>query len=186
MSMATKETKTKYSRFLWGRWLSSWALLTFWLGLMPLLVVAAYYGMKKPSDFDPALRLLPADNLLWSARVGSESCSSGVGIQSSSFGVNAENPAFQQARSEVWNGALSETHQATYLAWFRGSYWPAVFTVYRSVKPNGAISYGALRNGPKAIAKYLMYCGSLGAFAVMFFEIVGVLKRKGQTPSSEG
>ena len=181
--MATKEVNAKYGWFPWRRWLISWALLTFWLGLMPLLVAAAYYGMRKSSDFDSALRLLPTGDLLWSLQVGSESYSRGFGVQSSSFGVNAENPAFLQARSDVWSGTLLETHQATYLGWFRGP-GPAVFTVCRRMKPTGEISYGALRNGPKPIAKYLLYCASLGAFAVLFFEIVGVLKRKKRNPNS--
>jgi hypothetical protein len=163
MPGATKETDEKHVRSPWRRWLLSWALLTFWIGLMPLLIAASYFGIKKSSDFDPALRLLRGDDLLWSAQVGSESRSSSVGIQSSRFGVNAENPALQQARSEVWNGTLRETRQATYLGWFRHTYWPSVFTVYRSVTPNSGISYGAFRNGSKPIAAYLFYCILLGA-----------------------
>src|SRR5258708_1660218 len=134
MSMVTKEVDARYDWFPWQRWLVSWALVTLWLGLMPLLVVAAYYGLRRSSDFDPALRLLPTDDLLWSLQVGSESCSRGFGIQSWSVGANPETPVFQQARSEVWSGTLLETREATYLGWSRNSRGPVIFTLYRSLK----------------------------------------------------
>lgn len=176
---ASKETEVLLGRPLWQQWLVSWALVTFWLGLMGPLVAATCYGIKKPSDFDPALRLLPVDKFLWSARVGSASCGHSSGaIKDSFFGVNAENPGFEQARNEVWNGTLRETKQATYLAWLRSSHWPTVFTVYRRVRPNGEISYGAWQNGSKPIADYLLYCVTLGVVATVLVEVVGARKER--------
>jgi len=179
---ASMEREGPRGRLSWRRWLLSWALLTFWLGLLVPLVAATYYGIKKPSDFDPALRSLRTGNVVWAVRVGSASCSNDMGVQtSSSFGVNAENPGFQQDRNRVWSGDLHESHLATYLAWVRGAHWPVVFTLCRSVKPNGEISeisYGAWQNGSKPIARYLSYCVSAGLAAMVFLEVARVLQNR--------
>jgi len=179
-------TAKQSSRLPWRRWLGAWALSTLWLGLFPVLVVTAYYGFTKPSDFAPTLQLLRAGGLVWAVRVGSASCSNiGIGVQNSSFGVNAENPGFKEGRSGVWNGNLHGTYQATYLAWFRSAHWPAVFTLFRSVRTNGEISFGAWQNGSKPIANYLLYCVLFGVVAVVFFEVVRVLdkRKKARTAS---
>ena len=161
----------------WRRFLVSWAVWTFWLGLMIPLAVATYYGIKKPSDFDPALRQLRTHRLLWAVQVGSASCSSDMGIYtSSSFGVNAESPGFQQARGGVWSRRLRESHEATYLGWFRRAYWPTVFTLFRSVKPNGEVTYGAWENGSKPIAHYLFYCVIIGLVAMVIVEVTRFLR----------
>jgi len=102
----------------------------------------------------------------------------GFGFLSTKFGVNAENPSFQLATSEVWNGELREADQATYIGWFRQSYWVTVFTIHRTVKTNGEISYGALRNGWKPIADYLLYCALLGVVGVVFIEVVRVRDKR--------
>jgi hypothetical protein len=39
----------------------------------------------------------------------------GIGVQSSTFGLNAENPDFERGRTQVWDGRLERTYQATYL-----------------------------------------------------------------------
>ena len=166
------------NRLPWRRWLGSWAIFALLFGFVPLLIGPVYYAIEKPSDFDPALKLLRADGLVWAVRVGSLSYSSpGIGVYSSSFGLNAGNPGFEQGRNGVWKGTLHGTYQATYLAWFRSAHHPDIFTVFRNVKPNGEASFGTLRNGSKPISDYLLYSVLLSAGAVVFFEIVGLLER---------
>lgn len=161
------------------RLLGAWALFTFWLGLVPILLGSVYYAFTKPSDFDTILQTLRRDGLVWAVRVGSASCSRRtLGVQSVTFGLNAENPDFKQSASEVWNGTLERTSQATYLASFRGSRWATVFTVYSSVGPNGEVSSGVWLNGSKPIAHYLLWSVLLGLFAVVFFEVVRLLRKK--------
>jgi hypothetical protein len=81
-------------------------------------------------------------------RVGSASCSRrGLGVQSTTFGLNAENPDFKRSATEVWNGTLERVYQATYVAHFAGSRGATVFTVYRNIGPNGEVSSGAWQNG---------------------------------------
>ena len=172
-------TVAQSSPFPWRRWVRAWAFLTFWLALLPGLVAATYYEFTKPSDFVPALQSLRADGLVWAVRVGSASCSRlGGGTQSTSFGVNAENPSFLQGRKSVWNRTLESTYEATYLAWFRGALSPTVFTLFRSVTPSGEISYGAWQNGSKPFAHYVLYCVLLGAVVVVFFEVVRALDKR--------
>jgi hypothetical protein len=117
-----------------------WVAITLWIGLVPILIAAGYYAVKNPDDFDPALKPLRADSLIWSVRVGSTSCSRRtIGVGSTTFGVNAYNEDFDAGCSQVWNDSLHATYQATYLAWFRGAHSPTVFTFLaasnRTVKP---------------------------------------------------
>jgi|SRR5271154_4136528 len=161
------------------RLLRAWVWFTCWLGLVPILIGPVYYGLTKPSDFDTTLQTLRRDGLVWAVRVGSASCSKlDIGMQSSTFGLNAENPDFERGKTQVWNGRLEQTYQATYLAYFRGSRWPAVFTVCRSTWPNGEISSGVWQNGPEPIAHYLLWSVLIGFFAVVFFEVVNRLRKK--------
>jgi hypothetical protein len=130
------------------RWTGSWVAITLWVGLVPVLIAAGYYAIKNPDDFDPSLKPLRADSLMWSVRVGSTSNSRRtIGVGSTTFGVNAYNEDFDAGCSQVWNGALHATYQATYLAWFRGAHSPTVFTAFRNVKPNGETIYGVRQNG---------------------------------------
>jgi hypothetical protein len=159
--------------------LGAWVLFTFWLGLVPIFLGPVYYGFTKPSDFDTILQTLRRDGLVWAVRVGSASCSKlGIGVLSSTFGLNAENPDFERGRIQVWDGRLERTYQATYLAYFRGSRWTTVFTVSRSVGPNGEVSLGVWQNGSKPIVHYLLWSVLAGLFAVVFFEVVSLLRKK--------
>ena len=47
------------------RFFGAWALFTFWLGLVPIVIAPAYYGLTKPSDFDAMLQSLRRDGLVW-------------------------------------------------------------------------------------------------------------------------
>jgi hypothetical protein len=40
---------------------------------VPVLIAAGYYAIKNPDDFDPSLKPLRADSLMWSVRVESTS-----------------------------------------------------------------------------------------------------------------
>jgi len=131
------------------------------------------------SDFDSILQSLRKDGLVWAVRVGSASCSRrSVGVQSTTFGLNAENPDFKRTTSEVWNGTLERVYQATYVAHFAGSRRATVFTVYRSVGPNGEVSSGAWQNGSKPIVHYFLWSVLVGFLAVLFFEVVRLLSKK--------
>ena len=160
------------------RFFGAWALFTFWLGLVPGVVAPTYYAFTKPSDFDATLQTLRKDGLVWAVRVGSASCSRrGVGVQTLTFGLNAENPDFNRSTRDVWNGSLERTHQATYLASFRDSHWPTVFTAFRSVTTNGEISSGAFQNGSKPIKRFALYSVLFGFAGVVFFEVVRLLRK---------
>jgi hypothetical protein len=166
-------------RFPWQRWLRSWLIFALWLGLMPVVVTATYYLVKKPSDFEPGLKLLQPDKPVWALRVGSASCERpNLSINSASFGVNADNPSFDRARSEVWNRDLYGTYQATYVGWFRGAVLPEVFTVSRNLTRRGDVSYGTWRNGRKPIANYLFLILIVGTFATFIVEVIGVFQKK--------
>jgi hypothetical protein len=170
----------------WGRWTGSWVAITLWVGLVPVLIAAGYYAIKNPDDFDPALKPLRADGLRWSVRVGGTSCSRRtIGVGSTTFGVNAYNEDFDAGASQVWNGALNATYQATYLAWFRGTHSPTVFTVFRNVKPNGETIYGLGQNGARPIIKYLWSCALFGVVGVLFFEVLPVVKKKWKARASK-
>jgi len=168
------------------RFFGAWALFTFWLGLVPLVIAPAYYGFTKPSDFDSILQSLRKDGLVWAVRVGSASCSRrSVGVQSTTFGLNAENPDFKRTTSEVWNGTLERVYQATYVAHFAGSRRATVFTVYRSVGPNGEVSSGAWQNGSKPIVHYFLWSVLVGFLAVLFFEVVRLLSKKSSSVAKQ-
>jgi|ERR1700733_1844383 len=170
----------------WGRWTGSWLAITLWVGLVPVLIAAGYYAIKNRDDFDPALKPLRADSLIWSVRVGSTSCSRRtIGVGSTTFGVNAYNEDFDAGCSEVGNGPLHATYQATYLAWFRGTHSPTVFTVFRSVKPNGETIYGVRQNGAAPLIQYLWSCALVGVVSVLFFEALPVVKKKCKARSSK-
>jgi hypothetical protein len=170
----------------WARWTGSWVIITLWVGLVPLLITAGYYAIKNPEDFDPALRPLRADSLIWSVRIGSTSYSRrAIGVGSSTFGVNAYNADFEVGQSQVWNGALQATYQATYLAWFRGAHSPTVLTVSRNVKPNGETVYGVRQNGSRPIINYLWSCALVGVVGVLFFEVLPVVKKKWKARASK-
>lgn len=178
--MSTSSVTVEQKTFLTPRrFFGAWALFTFWLGLVPIVIAPAYYGFTKPSDFDPILQSLRREGLVWAVRVGSASCSSRrVGVQTTTFGLNAENHDFKRSAGEVWNGTLERAYQATYVAHFVGSRGATVFTVYRSVGPNGEVSSGAWQNGSKPIADYLLWSVLLGFIAVMFFEVVRLFRKK--------
>jgi hypothetical protein len=170
----------------WGRWTGSWVAITLWVGLVPVLIAAGYYTIKNPDDFDPALKPLRADRLSWSLRVGSTSCSRRtIGVGGTAFGVNAYNEDFDAGCRQVWNGALHAKYQATYLAWFRGTHSPTVFTVFRNVKPNGQTMYGLGQNGTRPIIKYLWSCALVGVVSVLFFEFLPVVKEKWKARASK-
>jgi hypothetical protein len=179
MTDPTIETRGKTVQPPWRRLLLSWAFLTFWLGLMVPLVSGIYYGITKPIDFDPTLNQLRTDRLALAVRVGTASCSNDMGIQKSSFfGVNGDNANFDLARGAVWNGTLHEAHLATYVAWCRGAHLPTVFTICRTVKPDGETTYGASENGLKPIVRYLLYCSVLGGVALIFLEVVSIVDKR--------
>ena len=160
------------------RLLGAWALFTFWLGIAPILIAPTYYAVAKPSDFDAILQSLRRDGLVWAVRVGSASCSSrGVGVQSTNFGLNADNPDFKRGAGDVWNGTLERVYQATYVGYFAGRGF-AVFSVCRALGPNGEVSSGVWQNGSKPIAHYFLWSVLVGFLAVVFFEVVRVLKKK--------
>jgi hypothetical protein len=106
-------------------------------------------------------------------------------VQNTTFGLNAENPDFKRAASEVWNGALERVYQATYVAYFASSRGVSVFTVYRSIGPNGEVSSGACQNGSKPIADYLLWSVLLGLFAVVFFEVLRFLRHKSSSVAKQ-
>lgn len=154
-------------------------MATLWLGLTPVVLTAAYYAAKKTSDFDPALKPLQTEKLIRALRVGSASCERpGLSINSTDFGVNADNPSFDRSLADVWDGLLYGTYQATYIGWFRGAHMPEVFTVSRSLARSGEISYSVWRNGPRPIANYLFWISLFGAFLIFFFEVVGIFQKK--------
>ena len=184
MTGPTIETKTKRVQPFRRRLLLSWTLLTFWLGLMVPLVAGTYFGITKPTDFEPALRQLQSDRLALAVRVGTASCSNNMGIQKcSSFGPSGANTSFEQARKAVWNGALHEAHLATYVAWSRDARLPTVLTLCRTVKPDGEVAYVSSEDGVQPIARYLFYCVLLGAAALIFLEVVSTIdkRRKSRT-----
>ena len=187
MTDATIETEAKRIQSLWKRWLLSWMLLTFWIGLTVPLLAGIYYRIRKPSDFDSALSQRRTEKFAVAMRVGTASCSNDMGIQNwSSFGVNAGNADFEKAKGAVWNGTLREAHLATYLGWSRDAHLPTIFTICRRVKPDGETIYSASENGLKPIARYLLYCFVLGGAALIFLEVVGIVdKRRNQAPRTE-
>jgi hypothetical protein len=163
----------------WARWAGAWIGITFWLGFAPVLIAAGYYAIKNPSDFDPALKLIRANDLVWTVRIGSTSYSRrAIGVGSLMFGVNAYNPDYSAGQSQVWNGALYGAYQATYLAWFRGAHSPTVFTVSRNVKPDGEALYGVWRNGSRPIIEYLWFCVLGGVVGVLLFEVLQIVKKR--------
>jgi hypothetical protein len=168
------------------RWTGSWVAITLWVGLVPVLIAAGYYAIKNPDDFDPALKPLRADSLMWSVRVGSTSnFRRTIGVGSTTFGVNAYNEDFDAGCSQVWNGALHATYQGTYLAWFRGAHSPTVFTVFRNVKPNGETIYGVRQNGAAPLINYLWSCALVGVVGVLFVEFLPVVKKRWKARSSK-
>jgi len=146
---------------------------------MPVFVTAAYYAVSNPSDFDPALKLQHSEKLVWALRVGSESCERpNLSINSTSFGVNTDNPSFERNRSNVWDGDLYGVYQATYVGWFRGGVLPEVFTASRNLTRTGDVSYDTWRNGFKPVVRYFFLVIGAAAFFVAFFEVDGFLRGK--------
>ena len=160
------------------QWVLSWLFSSFWLGLMPPILAVTYYAIRSPANMDPALAQLRLVNLAGALQVGAESCSVGVGVGCSNLGLNAENAGFDKARDDLWRGTLHRTQGATYLAWFRGDFWPEVLTTFRNVKPDGQISFGEMRNGREPIVWYLFFCVMVGGGASIFFKGVRFLKAR--------
>ncbi len=165
-------------RLPWERWLRSWFIITLWLGLTPVVITAIYYLVRNPRDFESGLKLLQPEKPIWALRIGSESCERpGLPIISKSFGVNADSPSFERARSKVWNQELYGTYQATYVGWFHGESLPEVFMVSRSLTRQGDVSYGTWRSGFKPIAMYLVFIFAIGAGGALFFDVIGGKKK---------
>jgi hypothetical protein len=92
--------------------------------------------------------------------------------------VNADNPSFNRARTEVWKRNLYGTYQATYVGWFRGALLPEVFTVSRNLDWRGNFSYSTWRNGSKPIGNYLFVILVVAAFGLFFVEFITVFQKK--------
>lgn len=154
------------------------------VGLVPVLIAAGYYAIKRPTDFDPALTTLRGDSSLPAVRIGSTLCSQqAIGVGSLTIGVNAYNADFEAAQSQVWNGALRATYQATYFAWSRGR--PTVFTVVRNVEPNGETIYRIRQNGGAPIIRYLRSSVFAGLVGVLFFEVLTIVKKSRRASASK-
>jgi len=169
----------------WRRWFVEWLAVLLWLGLLPVIVSATYYAVKKAPDFDSVLKSRPHQNtssagdILWAVRVGGTSrYKSGMVLHTTNFGVNAEDRKFGQRADQVWNGELLGTYQATYIARLRSALFPTVVCVFRDVEPDGKNSYEVQPHGSGPIRTYILYVGLGSAVVLTILKAANVLAKK--------
>jgi hypothetical protein len=172
------------------RWLKQLLLALAWFGIAPLVFVAGYYSLTKPTDFDTALSQLrsgarPGDTLAWAIRIGSESLhANDIGWSSNFFGFNVDDSEAQQHRTQVTSGrTLDATYQATYLAKFKSSSLPVVVTAFRDVTPQRQVINSVKVNGLRPMRSYLLFIAVGSVFAVAFFEMVDFFKNRKAHPA---
>lgn len=161
-----------------------------WFGIAPLVVVAGYYYLAKPTDFDPVLSQLRSgaqsgDKLVWAIRIGSQSWhADGTGWSSHFFGFNVDDSDAERHRTQVTSGrTLDASYQATYLAKFKSSSLPLLVTAYRDVTPQRQVIYSVNVNGLRSLRFYLLFTVVGSVFAVAFLEMVCFLKNRTALPS---
>ena len=70
------------------------------------MLAPVYCGIRKPMDFDPALKAIELHTRSGTVCIGSASCSNASGFQvCKPSSVNVDNPDFEQAQKDAWNGA---------------------------------------------------------------------------------
>ena len=171
----------------WRRWLVTTIMLFAWCGITPLLLAIGYYALTAHTDFDTLISELHRDTsqpMVWAVRVGSASSYQGsIGIVSSSFGFNADDPA--PAIKLPTEAEITGRYKATYLAKFRGSTFPTVLTAHRVATSNGGAFYATQVNGLRPVWSYLEFLAVFAVIGVLFFESVAYSKRK-QKPGIPG
>jgi hypothetical protein len=169
----------------WRRWFLEWLVVFLWIGLLPVIVSAAYFALKKDAGFDSALKsrsisnIPSATDLLWAVRVGGTTQHrSGIAIYSTQFGVNTEDGNSEQRGHRVSNGELKGTYQATYIARFRSPSTPTIVCVFLDVAPDGTNSYEVQTHGGRPIRNYILYSALFSAGFLAFFKIASVVAKR--------
>jgi len=176
----------------WRRWLTGWIGTMLFFGLLPVLVSATYYAVKKTPDLDSALRSrFLADgssttDLLWAVRTGGASrYKSGASFHATNFGINPADTTSEQRTNRISKGELSSISQATYIVRLRGMLLPTVVCVFRNVAPDGTNSYEVQLRGSEPIRVYMLYITLGSAAALVFLKITkGVASRSWGAPQN--